>query len=188
MACSSFCVFPTPTFPLANGFWFNYFTSKRCEASLPLPLVVRSFSSLFRISSNSLGSGFQPFSMNTGAASLSLCLVPFYSLASLGPTTQCRTFSSAHHPTSATNFPRRSTLHLSTSRSIAWIGPSHHSCLQLLTSRGCPISSNGPSWLASVASSSRPAGRPPSCPPPPALQTAKCATAATICLDPEFRA
>ena len=50
-----------------------------------------------------------------------------------------------------------------------------------------PISSNGPSWLVSTASSSHPADRPLSCPPPPAPQTARCTTVATKCPDHEFR-
>ena len=44
-----------------------------------------------------------------------------------------------------------------------------------------PISSNRPSWLVSEAYFSHSAGRPLSCPSPPTLQTARCATVATCC-------
>ena len=61
-------------------------------------------------------------------------------------------------------------------RSRACIGSSHTP--SFISSCLCFVSmfSNRPSWLVSKAPSVRPAGRPLSRPPPPALQTARCAT------------
>ena len=91
---------------------------------------------------------------------------------SLRPTTQCRAVFSApsHHPHCGACLVHDS---------LGFSSP--HSLCQLLTPVCVcvPMSSSGPSWLVSEASTSHPVGRPPSCPPLPALHVAKCATVAT---------
>ena len=130
---------------------------------------------------NFLGSGFGPPS-NTGSDTIraSPCLLPCRSLdTSFRLTNQCRTIFSAPilltRPTSSSHFGAcLSTLHLFFFFFAAQLGLAP---VTLLPST--PHTRALLPMFASEAYFSRPAVRPHSCPPPPALRSARCTNVAT---------